>query len=109
MPWRVDSGPTSGWQGCVDFIDSSCETGILFKKNRLSVLDPCSHLFQTAVPLQFELDKVPTNTTHANYSVDLLLHNDLAEATVLEWSSVVARDLTRLAVRPVIKHDDPGI
>jgi hypothetical protein len=50
------------------------------------------------MPFQFELNEVPPFTTHSNYSVKLLLYNDFVDASMLEWCSIVTKDLSRLTV-----------
>jgi hypothetical protein len=50
------------------------------------------------MPYQFELNEVPPFATHSNYSIKTLLHDNFADAFMLEWCSIFTKDLSRLTV-----------
>ena len=56
------------------------------------------------MPFQFELNEVSPLTTHSNYSIKTVLRDNSIKTFVLERCGIVTRGLSRLTVRPVVKH-----
>lgn len=98
----MSSGFPARWQDCGRFINGSREAGILLEFGIISFLDLLHRVGRTEMPFQLELDEVPPNTAHANCSVELMLHDDFARASVLERCNDFAEYLTRLTVRSVV-------
>src|ERR1700722_16508415 len=94
-PQRVGSSLPPGWQDGFRLIYSPSEARVLLiaMGNAFSVLELLYRLNRTWMPFQFELNEVSSYAAHSNYGVELHLHDDFADTSMLEWRSIFTEDL----------------
>jgi hypothetical protein len=100
MSRRVGSSLPSRWQDgfCVIHSSSKARVLLIAAGNAFLVLELLYRLSTMWMPYQFELNEVPPFATHSNYSIKTLLHDNFADAFMLEWCSIFTKDLSRLTV-----------
>lgn len=61
------------------------------------------------MPKQLESKDILHFAAHPQNIVQILLNDYLTNAPMLKWRSIVTKNLSCLAMRPVVEHDDIGV